>query len=126
VEVKMDKIKHHLNYIALALIGLALVSWIIWPYRKTLILILGAAGVVALAAYILLNTSTLKEGFKRRSFIYSSNMIVVVVLVIGILVVINYFFARHHHRFDFTEAKLHSISDQSVKVLKNLKEDVRM
>ncbi len=122
----MEKIKHHLNYIALALIALALVSWIIWPYRKTLFLILGAAGVAVLAAYILLNTAKFKEGFKRRSFIYSSNMIVVVVLVIGILVVINYFFARHHHRFDFTEAKLHSISDQSVKILKNLKEDVNI
>jgi ABC-type uncharacterized transport system involved in gliding motility auxiliary subunit len=80
--------------------------------------------VAALAAYIVLNISSLKKGFKRRSFIYSSNMIVVVVLVIGILVIINYFFARHHHRFDFTEAKLHSLSDQSVKVLKNLKNDV--
>ena len=122
----MEKIKQHLNYIALALIALALISWIIWPYRKTLILILGATGVVALAAYIVLNTSSLKAGFKRKSFIYSSNMIVVVVLVTGILVVVNYFFARYHHRFDFTEAKLHSLSDQSVKLLKNLKEDVNI
>ncbi len=122
----MEKIKQHLNYIALALIALSLISWIIWPYRKTLILILGATGVVALTAYIVLNTSSLKEGFKRRSFIYSSNMIVVVVLVTGILVVVNYFFARHHHRFDFTEAKLHSLSDQSVKLLKNLKADVNI
>ena len=122
----MEKIKQHLNYIALALIALALISWIIWPYRKSLILILGATGVVALATYIALNTSSLKKGFKRRSFIYSSNMIVVVVLVVGILVIVNYFFARHHHRFDFTEAKLHSLSDQSVKILKNLKADLNI
>ena len=120
----MEKIKQHLNYIALALIALALISWIIWPHRKTLFLILGAAGVVALAAYIILNISSLKESFKRRSFIYSSNMMVVVVLVLGILILINYFFARHHHRFDFTEANLHSLSDQSVQVIKNLKQEV--
>jgi ABC-type uncharacterized transport system involved in gliding motility auxiliary subunit len=124
VEVKMEKIKQYLNYIALALIFISIISLRIWPHRKNIALIIGIIGVAALAAYIVLNISSLKKGFKRRSFIYSSNMIVVVVLVIGILVIINYFFARHHHRFDFTEAKLHSLSDQSVKVLKNLKNDV--
>ena len=51
-------------------------------------------------------------------------MIFIVVLVLAILVLINYFFSRHHHRFDFTEAKLHSLSDQSIKVLQNLKDEV--
>jgi ABC-type uncharacterized transport system involved in gliding motility auxiliary subunit len=126
VEVKMEKIKQYLNYIALALIFISIISLRIWPHRKNIALVIGVVGVAALAAYIILNLSSLKEGFKRRSFIYSSNMIIVVVLVIGILVIINYFFARHHHRFDFTEAKLHSLSDQSVKVLKNLKNDVHI
>ena len=120
----MEKIKQNLNYIALALMFFALVSWRIWPHRKTIALILGVIGIAALALYIIINLSSLKEGFKRRSFIYSSNMMVVVVLVLGILILINYFFARHHHRFDFTEAKLHSLSDQSVQVIKNLKQEV--
>ncbi|MBA7619860.1 hypothetical protein ES703_27202 [subsurface metagenome] len=120
----MEKIKQNLNYIALALMFFALVSWRIWPHRKTVALILGVIGIAALALYIIINLSSLKEGFKRRSFIYSSNMMVVVVLVLGILILINYFFARHHHRFDFTEAKLHSLSDQSVQVIKNLKQEV--
>ncbi len=122
----MEKIKHNLNYIALALIFFALVSWRIWPHRKTIALILGVIGIAALIFYIVINLSSLKEGFKRRSFIYSGNMLVVVVLVLGILILFNYFFARHHHRFDFTEAKLHSLSDQSVQVLKNLKEQVNI
>jgi ABC-type uncharacterized transport system involved in gliding motility auxiliary subunit len=126
MEVKMEKIKQYLNYIALALIFISIIFLRIWPHKKTIALIIGVVGVAALAAYIILNISSLKQGFKRRSFIYSSNMIVVVVLVIGILVIINYFFARHHHRFDFTEAKLHSLSDQSVKILKNLKNDVHI
>ncbi len=124
MEVRMEKVKKYLNYIALGLLFLALVSLRIWPYKKVVVLVLGMAGVAALTAYIVLNISSLKQGFKRRSFIYSSNMIVVVVLVLGILVLINYFFARHHHRFDFTEAKIHSLSDQSIKVIKNLKNDV--
>jgi ABC-type uncharacterized transport system involved in gliding motility auxiliary subunit len=124
VEVKMEKIKQYLNYIALALIFLSLVSLRIWPHKKTIALILGVLGVVALAAYIILNLSVLKQSFKRKSFIYSGNLIFIVVLVLAILVLINYFSSRQHHRFDFTEAKLHSLSDQSIKVLKNLKDDV--
>jgi len=120
----MEKIKQYLNYIALALIFLSLVSFRIWPHKKTIALVLGLLGVTALAAYIILNLSVLKQSFKRKSFIYSGNMIFIVVLVLAILVLINYFFARHHHRFDFTEAKLHSLSDQSIKVLENLKDEV--
>ncbi len=120
----MEKIKQYLNYIALALIFLSLVSFRIWPHKKTIALVLGLLGVAALAAYIILNLSVLKQSFKRKSFIYSGNLIFIVVLVLAILVLINYFFSRHHHRFDFTEAKLHSLSDQSIKVLENLKEEV--
>jgi len=120
----MEKIKQYLNYIALALIFLSLVSFRIWPHKKTIALVLGLVGVAALAAYIILNLSVLKQSFKRKSFIYSGNLIFIVVLVLAILVLINYFFSRHHHRFDFTEAKLHSLSDQSIKVLKNLKDEV--
>lgn len=120
----METIKKNLNYIGLGLIFLALVSSRIWPYRKTVSLFLALAGVIALAVYIVLNLSVLKKSFKRKSFIYSSNLLLIVVLVLAILVLINYFFARHHHRFDFTESKLHSLSDQSVKVLKNLENDI--
>jgi len=120
----MEKIKEYLNYLGLGLVFLALVSLRIWPYKKTIGLLLGLVGVACLAVYIAFNLSILKQSFKRKSFLYSSNLLLVVVLVLGILVLINYFLARHHHRFDFTEAKLHSLSDQSVKVLKNLKNEV--
>lgn len=122
----MEKIKQYLNYIALVLIFLSLVSLRIWPYKKTIALLLGLLGVAALAAYIILNLSVLKQSFKRKSFIYSGNLIFIVILVLAILVLINYFFSRHHHRFDFTEAKIHSLSDQSIKVLENLKDEVNV
>jgi ABC-type uncharacterized transport system involved in gliding motility auxiliary subunit len=122
----MEKIKKNLNYIALALILLALASFIIWPYRKTLPAILSSLGIIALVIYIMTNLALLKQGFKRRSFIYSSNLLLVIVLVLGILALINYFFAKNHYRMDFTESKLHSLSDQSVTVLKGLKKDINI
>ena len=122
----MEKIKKNLNYIALALIFLALVSLRIWPYRKTVPLILGLSGVISLSVYLYLNLSLLRQSFKRKSFLYSSNLFLIIVLVTGILVIVNYFFANHHYRLDFTQAKLHSLSDQSVQVLKNLTDDLKV
>lgn len=122
----MERIKQYLNYIALVLIFIALVLHYIWPYKKIIAIILGFAGLACLAVYIILNLPALKQSFKRKSLIYSSNLIVVIALVLAILVLANYFFARHHHRFDFTQARLHSLSDQSIKVLKNLKADINI
>ena len=120
----LSQLKSHLNSIGLGLVLGGLVGLRIWPQHRTLFLVLAALGVVALAAYLAFNLSSLKRGFKRRSFIYSSNTLLVVVLVLAILVIANYFFQKHHLRVDFTTAKLHSLSDQSTTVLRNLKQDI--
>ena len=122
----METIKKYLNYIGLTLVVLAAITQWIWPYRKTLAVVMSVLGIAAIAVYVILNLSSLKRGFSRKSFLYSSNLLFVVVLVLGILILVNYFLARHHYRVDFTEAKIHSLSDQSVQVLKNLKADVQV
>jgi ABC-type uncharacterized transport system involved in gliding motility auxiliary subunit len=122
----MENIKKNLNYIGITLIFAAFVLNRIWPYKKMFPYILFTLGIVSLLVYITLNLSLLKQGLKRKSFLYSSNLFMIVILVIGILVLINYIFSRYHHRFDFTEAKVHSLSDQSVSVLKNLENEIRI
>ncbi len=122
----METIKKNLNYIALGLIFLAFISLRIWPYKKTIGFALGIFGIIALAVYLYLNLSVLKQSFKRKAFLYSSNLFLIIILVLGILVLVNYFLANNHYRVDFTASKLHSLSDQSVKVLKNLRQNVRI
>ncbi len=120
----MDKIKKNLNLIGLGLALAGLVSLRIWPQTKIVGLLLVVLGIGAIAVYVGLNAGDLKQGLKRRSFLYSSNALLLAVLVLGILVLANVFFSRHHHRFDFTEAKLHSLSDPSIKVASALKADI--
>lgn len=120
----MNRIKTRLNTVGLGLLFTALAVWRIWPYQKGVPLILAGLGLAAVAVYIALNLSSLKAGFTRRSFLYSGNLLLVVVLVLGILVCVNYFSSKHHARADFTASKLHSLSGQSVKVLKALKKDI--
>ncbi len=122
----MDQLKKNLNYIAVVLILSALTAYFIWPYRKTVPIVLGAAGLIALGSYFAMNLSRMRKTVQRKAFIYSSNMLLVIILVLGILVLINYIFSKYHHRFDFTEAKLHSLSGQTVKVIKNLEEPVQI
>lgn len=122
----MQTIKKNLNYIALGLILLAFAIYRIWPYKKVVPAVLFALGIIALITYIVMNLALLKQGFKRKSLIYSSNLLLVIVLVLGILAILNYFFAKNHYRMDFTETKLHSLSDQSVSVLKGLDKNVNI
>src|SRR5512136_1867123 len=120
----MDALKKNLNYIALALIIAALTVWIVWPQRLTLYLVIGGFGILSLVLYALLNLSSLRKRLRRKSFIYSGNTLLVIVLVLAILGLLNHFLSKEHVRLDFTTAKIHSLSDQSVTVLKNLKADV--
>jgi ABC-type uncharacterized transport system involved in gliding motility auxiliary subunit len=120
----MTSLKKNLNTIALALIAAAVVGGIVWPQKKTLVVAIGALGLLALAAHIAFNLKSLKQSFRRKSFIYSGNLLLVVVLVMAILGLVNYFLSKNHYRMDFTTAKLHSLSGQSVTVLKNLKTDI--
>jgi ABC-type uncharacterized transport system involved in gliding motility auxiliary subunit len=122
----MDKIKKNLNSIGLGLVALGLMALRIWPQARAVGLVLAFLGAAGIGVYIALNLSSLKKGFRRKSFLYSSNLLLVVVLVLGIVVVANYFLSRHHLRVDFTEAKLHSLSDQTIQVLKHLKKDIQI
>ncbi|MCX6571056.1 MAG: Gldg family protein [Candidatus Aminicenantes bacterium] len=120
----MTSLKKNLNTIALTLIAAAVVGGIVWPQKKTLVVAIGTLGLLALAAHIAFNLKSLKQSFRRKSFIYSGNLLLVVVLVMAILGLVNYFLSKNHYRMDFTTAKLHSLSGQSVTVLKNLKTDI--
>src|SRR5512143_3478180 len=120
----MDALKRYLNSAAAVLITLGLAAWIIWPQRKTAALVVVALGLAALAGYVVLNRGSLAQRFQRRSLLYSGNLALIVVLVLGILGLANYFLSGHNHRWDFTAAKAHSLSDQSITVLKALKTDV--
>ncbi len=120
----MNRIKNNLNSIGLVFLFCALVGGRIWPQHRAIFVVLGILGIGAIAVYIFLNLSSLKKGFRRRSFLYSSNMLLIVFLVLAILVLVNYFLSKHHYRVDFTEAKIHSLSDQSITVMKNLKKDI--
>ncbi|MBI3019002.1 MAG: GldG family protein [Deltaproteobacteria bacterium] len=62
----------------------------------------------------------------KRSTSYTMNAVVLSLIVAGILAALNFMGSRHTKRFDFTEQKLFSLAPQSIKVVKSLKDEVKI
>jgi ABC-type uncharacterized transport system involved in gliding motility auxiliary subunit len=84
--------------------------------------------LIAAAALILVHLILRWEDATRylgvRQMKYGTNTFVLVVVVLLILGGVNYLVDRHTKRFDLTETKRYSLSDQTRKVLQGLKDEV--
>ncbi len=87
-----------------------------------------AIGVVMLAVSGFMGVDALRDrmrtGEARRASRFGSSAILQTLLLVLILGVLAFLSTRYHHRFDWTEAGVHSLSDQSLKVLGGLDQDV--
>jgi ABC-type uncharacterized transport system involved in gliding motility auxiliary subunit len=79
------------------------------------------AGLVVTALYILSQWRDIGRSFQGRNVRYGSMAAGTVVLFLGILVALNWISNREHKRWDLTANKQFSLSDQTRKVLVELK-----
>jgi ABC-type uncharacterized transport system involved in gliding motility auxiliary subunit len=63
---------------------------------------------------------------RKRSLLYGTNALVFTLIVLGILIILNYLAFKRGGRFDVTEAKLYSVSDQTIKVLDGMNKDIEV
>jgi ABC-type uncharacterized transport system involved in gliding motility auxiliary subunit len=84
------------------------------------------AGGVLLAAGLAGNFRQVMGFFGSRAGKLGTNTAVLSLAVIGILAVVNFLGYRHPKRFDWTAEKLYTLSDQTQKVVSELKKDVRI
>lgn len=66
------------------------------------------------------------QALRSRTFKYGSNAFVSVIVVLGIVVLVNYLFNTYRYRYDATPGKIHSLSDQTITVLKDLEKEVQV
>ncbi len=66
-----------------------------------------------------------RASFKGRSAAFGLNTIVSAVLVISIIGVLNFLANRYPQKLDLTKNKIHTLADQSSKVIKELKQPVK-
>lgn len=93
----------------------------IWLNLNT-VLAIAACGAVAVA--IVLDARLYWDFLTMRTTKHGMNMGAWIVLVLTALVCVNYLASRHNKTWDLTQEKLNSLSDQSVNLLKGLKDDV--
>lgn len=68
----------------------------------------------------------MRSGEARRAGRYGSSALFSTALAIAILCMLGFLSTRYHHRFDWSEQKVHSLTDQSQKLLAGLDQDVEV
>jgi ABC-type uncharacterized transport system involved in gliding motility auxiliary subunit len=92
------------------------------PYANALAM----AGLVCTLLYILSQWREIGQAFSGRQARFGTLAAVSILVVLGILAAINYLSTRHNRRWDLTAAHQFSLSDQTKKVLHDLKEPVKI
>ena len=84
------------------------------------------AGLAAMAIYLLLRPEDVQRLFTGRAARYGSNAVLLSMATIGIVVLVNYLANRYYARFDVTAGNLHSLSPQSIQILKGLEREIEI
>jgi ABC-type uncharacterized transport system involved in gliding motility auxiliary subunit len=108
--------------LAFGIIGYALTSG---GVARLFILINLFGGGFALIGWLTASWGSLGELAGSRSTRYGANAALYTGAFIGLLIAINYLVARHPYQFDLTAEKVFSLSPQSLKVVKNLKQPLK-
>src|SRR3954454_10326273 len=87
---------------------------------------LAIAGLVCTLLYILSQWREIGQSFSGRQAKFGTLAAASVLVVLAIITAINYLSTRHNRRWDLTGAKQFSLSDQTKKVLQDLKDPVRV
>ena len=110
----------------LVLVASAIISYLIrkdWTIYQSIVLGVGAALIVIA---LILKSNEIRAGMGRRSTKFGINSGVSVLILVGVLALVNYLADRHQKRFDMTTERLHSLGDESVKVVSGLQKDVHI
>lgn len=84
------------------------------------------AGLVAVLIYMAGQWREVVEFYKGRNAQLGTMSIVSVIAFLGVLAAINYLGARQNKRWDLTANQVYSLSDQTIKLLKELKEPAKI
>ncbi|HYT75510.1 MAG TPA: Gldg family protein [Vicinamibacterales bacterium] len=115
-----------LGWLGVALVFAAVAIRFLRPEWQQYYNALAIAGLVCTLLYILSQWREIGQAFAGRQARFGTLAAASVLIVLAILVAINYLGSRHNKRWDLTAARQYSLSDQTKKVLKDLKDPVKI
>ncbi|MFC1878618.1 GldG family protein [Chloroflexota bacterium] len=80
--------------------------------------------VVGLAVFVILDPERVRQNLTGRQARYGSNALILTIAFLGILVVVNYLVLENSQRWDLTEDKEFTLTDDTIKTLKELPEEI--
>ncbi|MGH9196567.1 MAG: DUF7088 domain-containing protein, partial [Acidimicrobiia bacterium] len=120
------KLGSAIGWLGGGLVVAAIGIWLFKPEWDVARARLALAGLVCLLIYMLGEWREIAGTFSRRNVRYGTLTIVNILVVLGILSGVNYVASRQNKRWDLTAAKQYTLSDQTKKLLENLKEPVNV
>jgi ABC-type uncharacterized transport system involved in gliding motility auxiliary subunit len=115
-----------LGWLGVALVFAAVAIRFLKPELQQYNNALAIAGLVCTLLYILSQWREIGESFSGRQARFGTLAAASVLVVLAIIAAINYLSTRHNKRWDLTGSKQYSLSDQTKKVLADLKEPVHV
>lgn len=122
----MQKILGIIGWIGTALVFGAVAVRMFYPDWNQYATYAAWAGLVAVLVYMAGQWRDVAQFYQGRGAKYGTMSIVSIVVFLGILVAINYLSTRQNKRWDFTANQVYSLSDQTIKILRELQEPVHV
>ena len=120
----MQKAFGIIGWIGTALVFGAVAIRMFYPEWNQYATYMAWAGLATVLIYMAGQWRDVAEFYKGRGARYGTLSIVSIIVFLGILVAVNYLGTRQNKRWDLTENQVFSLSDQTVKILRELKEPV--
>ncbi len=122
----MKKLDSIIGGAGIVLMIAALIWYSIGKIWSTVHWILLIAGAIAVIYFIVMYYSKRERKVSSRSLKQGTNVLTQILIVIAIVAMVAFVLNREHWRADWTKNNLYSLSDQTQKVLKNLKKNVEI
>lgn len=111
--------------LGIAALVAAVVVYLIVPQLRASVLSLLALGFLLLLVFFILGFRGIKAAILGRRGRYGTNTSVMIVAFLAIGVLVNILGVQNHQRFDLTAASQFTLSPQTLRVLKDLKQPVK-
>ncbi|NOX88568.1 MAG: GldG family protein [Calditrichaeota bacterium] len=122
----MKKLDNIIGIVGIVFVFAALIWYSIsqvWQVYHWVLLLLG---IIGLGYFGFVFYKNREKAVSKRSLKYGSNVTLQVIVVLAIIAMLAFITTRRHFRFDWTSTNLYSLSDQTIKILDNLKKDVKI
>ncbi|MBW1806571.1 MAG: GldG family protein [Deltaproteobacteria bacterium] len=121
---KFGRILGIVGFVSLLSVPLTLFLWdwkITWVAIGKLVF-----GILAIGFWLSTNYGKIRQTFQGRSVFYTGFATLYAIMAVAAVVVVNYICYKYPYQIDFTEEKIHTLSDQTLQILNGLESDVEV